>query len=81
MKKVLVVMFAMAVMAVIFGFKQAEAQTSAPVAGGEVSRWSARKQILGRDVYNDKNEKVGNSSHLSESFFRKGSSSSETGAI
>ncbi|HUL37242.1 MAG TPA: PRC-barrel domain-containing protein [Thermodesulfobacteriota bacterium] len=58
-------------MAFTFGFKQAEAQTPAPVAGGAVigvtvseiavlaNGWSAKKQILGHDVYNDKNEKVG----------------------
>ena len=71
MKKVLAVMIAMAVMVFPFGFKQAEAQTPAPVAGGAVigvsvseiavlaNGWSAKKQILGKDVYNDKNEKVG----------------------
>jgi sporulation protein YlmC with PRC-barrel domain len=64
-------MLAMAIMAFPFGFKQAEAQTPAPVAGGAVigvtvteiavlaNGWSAKKQILGKDVYNDKNEKLG----------------------
>jgi len=69
MKKILAVMLAMAVMAFTFGFKQAEAQAPPPVAGGEVlvvteivavaNGWSVKKQILGHDVYNDKNEKVG----------------------
>ena len=71
MKKVQAVMLAMVVMVFSFGFKQAEAQTPAPVAGGAVigvsvseiavlaNGWSAKKQILGKDVYNDKNEKVG----------------------
>ncbi|HVO66659.1 MAG TPA: PRC-barrel domain-containing protein [Syntrophales bacterium] len=69
MKKVLVVILAMAVMSFSFGFKQAEAQAPPPVAGGEVlvvteiiavaNGWSVKKQILGHDVYNDKNEKVG----------------------
>ena len=71
MKRVLAVMLAMAVMAFTFGFKQAEAETSEPVAGGAVigvavseivvlaNGWSAKKQILGHVVFNDKNEKVG----------------------
>ena len=71
MKKVQAVMLAVAVMMFTFGFKQAEAQTPPPVAGGVVigvtvteiavlaNGWSAKKQILGQDVYNDKNEKVG----------------------
>jgi sporulation protein YlmC with PRC-barrel domain len=69
MKKVLAVMLAMAVMAFTYGLKFAAAE--APVAGGAVigvavseivavaNGWSAKKQILGHDVYNDKNEKVG----------------------
>jgi len=69
MKKVLVVILAIAVIAFAFGFKRAEAET--PVAGGSVlgvsvsevvvlaNGWSVKKQILGHDVYNDKNEKVG----------------------
>jgi hypothetical protein len=69
MKKVLTVMLAMAVMALAYGLKFAAAE--APVAGGVVlgvavseivavaNGWSAKKQILGHDVYNDKNEKVG----------------------
>jgi sporulation protein YlmC with PRC-barrel domain len=71
MKKVLAVMIAIAVMAFTFGFKQAAAETQAPVAGGTVlgvtvtelvdvvNGWSAKKQILGHVVYNDKKEKVG----------------------
>jgi len=73
MKKVLAVMLAIAVVAVTYGSKFAEAQKSEemPVAGGAVlgvtvneivalaNGWSAKKQILGHDVYNDKNEKVG----------------------
>lgn len=71
MKKVVMVMLAVAVMAFTFGFKQAAAETPAPVAGGTVlgvtvteivdvaNGWSAKKQILGRAVYNDKKEKVG----------------------
>lgn len=71
MKQVQAVMLAMAVMAFAFGFKQAEAQTPEPVAGGAVigvtvteivvlaNGWSAKKQILGHVVFNDKNEKVG----------------------
>jgi sporulation protein YlmC with PRC-barrel domain len=69
MKKILAVMLAMAVMAFTYGLKFAAAE--APVAGGVVlgvtvseivavtNGWSAKKQILGHDVYNDKNEKVG----------------------
>ena len=69
MKKVLIVLLAMAVMASTYGLKFAAAE--APVAGGEVlgvtaieivavaNGWSAKKQILGHVVYNDKNEKVG----------------------
>jgi sporulation protein YlmC with PRC-barrel domain len=69
MKKILAVMLAMAVMAFTYGLKSAAAE--APVAGGVVlgvtvseivavtNGWSAKKQILGHDVYNDKNEKVG----------------------
>jgi sporulation protein YlmC with PRC-barrel domain len=69
MKKNLAVMIAMAVMAFTFGFKHAQAE--APVAGGSVlgisaselivlaHGWSAKKQILGHTVYNDKNERVG----------------------
>ncbi len=71
MKKILIVMLAMAVMVFTFGVKQAQAEEPAPVAGGEVigvavseivavaNGWSAKKQILGHYVYNDKNEKVG----------------------
>ncbi len=73
MKKVLAVMFAMAVMSFTYGLKFAEAQQSeaVPVAGGTVigvaaaelvdvvNGWSAKKQILGHDVYNEKKEKVG----------------------
>jgi sporulation protein YlmC with PRC-barrel domain len=73
MKKVLAVMLAMALMAFIFGCKKSEPPKSAeaPVAGGAVvgvtvtevvnvaKGWSAEKQIMGHDVYNDKNEKVG----------------------
>jgi sporulation protein YlmC with PRC-barrel domain len=73
MKKVLVVMLATAVMTFTYGLKFAEAQKSeeAPVAGGAVlgvtvneivvlaKGWSAKNQILGHYVYNDKNEKVG----------------------
>jgi sporulation protein YlmC with PRC-barrel domain len=69
MKKVLAVILALAVMAFTYGLKFAAAE--APVAGGAVlgvavseivavaNGWSAKKQILGHDVYNDKNEKVG----------------------
>jgi sporulation protein YlmC with PRC-barrel domain len=69
MKKVLAIMIAMVVMAFTYGLKFAAAE--APVAGGAVlgvavteiavvaNGWSAKKQILGHDVYNDKNEKVG----------------------
>jgi sporulation protein YlmC with PRC-barrel domain len=69
MKKVLAVMLTMAVMAFTYGLKFVAAE--APVAGGAVlgvtvteiavvaNGWSAKKQILGHDVYNDKNEKVG----------------------
>ncbi|MGC1456449.1 MAG: PRC-barrel domain-containing protein [Nitrospirota bacterium] len=69
MKKVLAIMIAMAVMLFTYGLKFAAAE--APVAGGAVlgvavteitvvaNGWSAKKQILGHDVYNDKNEKVG----------------------
>jgi sporulation protein YlmC with PRC-barrel domain len=58
-------------MAFTLGFKPAEAETPAPVAGGSVigvtvseivvlaNGWSAKKQILGHVVFNDKNEKVG----------------------
>jgi len=73
MKKVLVVMFATVVLTFTYGLKFAEAQKSeeVPVAGGTVigvtvdemvvlaKGWSAKKQILGHYVYNDKNEKVG----------------------
>jgi hypothetical protein len=64
-------MIAIAVIAFTFGFKQAEAKPPAPVAGGTVlgvtvteivdvaNGWSAKKQILGHAVYNDKKEKVG----------------------
>ena len=69
MKKVLAVMLAIAVVTVTYGLKFAEAQKSEemPVAGGAVlgvtvneivalaNGWSAKKQILGHDVYNDKN--------------------------
>ena len=69
MKKILAIMIAMAVMPFTYGLKFAVAE--APVAGGAVlgvavteitvvaNGWSAKKQILGHDVYNDKNEKVG----------------------
>jgi sporulation protein YlmC with PRC-barrel domain len=71
MKKNLAVMIAMAIISFTFGIKQAQAEESAPVAGGAVigvtvseivvvaNGWSAKKQIMGHDVYNDKNEKVG----------------------
>ena len=69
MKKVLAIILAMVVMALTYGLKIAAAE--APVAGGAVlgvtvseiiavaNGWSAKKQIMGHDVYNDKNEKVG----------------------
>ena len=73
MKKVLAVMLVMVVVTITYGLKFAEAQKSEemPVAGGAIlgvtvneivalaNGWSAKKQILGHDVYNDKNEKVG----------------------
>jgi len=71
MKKILIAMLTMAVLAFNFGIKQVQAEEPAPVAGGAVlgvtvneivvlaHGWSAKKQILGHDVYNDKNEKVG----------------------
>ena len=73
MKKVLAVMLVMVVVTITYGLKFAEAQKAEemPVAGGAVlgvtvneivalaNGWSAKKQILGHDVYNDKNEKVG----------------------
>ncbi len=71
MKKILIAMLTMAVLAFNFGIKQVQAEEPAPVAGGAVlgvtvneivvlaNGWSAKKQILGHDVYNDKNEKVG----------------------
>ena len=75
MKKVLAVMITMVLLAFTFGCKQAEppkrAESQTPVAGGSIigvtvseivavtNGWSAKKQILGHDVYNDKNEKVG----------------------
>jgi sporulation protein YlmC with PRC-barrel domain len=71
MNKILIAMLTMAVLAFNFGIKQVQAEEPAPVAGGAVlgvtvneivvlaNGWSAKKQILGHDVYNDKNEKVG----------------------
>lgn len=71
MKKILIALLTMAVMAFNFGIKQVQAEAPAPVAGGAVlgvtvneivvlaNGWSAKKQILGHEVYNDKNEKVG----------------------
>ena len=71
MKKVLTVMIAIAAITFTSGFKQVEAESSAPVAGGTVvssavseivevaNGWSVKKQIMGHDVYNDMNEKVG----------------------
>ena len=71
MKKVLAVMIAIAAITFTSGFKQVEAESSAPVAGGTVvssavseivevaNGWSVKKQIMGHDVYNDMNEKVG----------------------
>ena len=71
MKKVLAVMIAIAAITFTSGFKQAQAESSTPVAGGTVvgiatseivevaNGWSAKKQIMGHDVYNDMNEKVG----------------------
>ena len=71
MKKILPVMLAIAVMSFACGFKRNAAEAPAPVAGEAVigvtvteivavaNGWSAQKQILGQDVYNDKNEKVG----------------------
>lgn len=67
-RKIMVVMICLAV-AVMMG--TAFAQQKAPVAGKvgigvtadeqvKVAKgWSAKEQILGKDVYNDKNEKVG----------------------
>ena len=71
MKKIMVIMLSMAVLAFTLGITQTQAEEPAPVAGGEVigvavseivavtNGWSAKKQILGHTVYNDKNEKVG----------------------
>ena len=71
MKKVLAVMIAIAAITFTSGFSQAEAESSAPVAGGTAvgvtvsevvnvaNGWSVKKQIMGHDVYNDMNEKVG----------------------
>jgi sporulation protein YlmC with PRC-barrel domain len=73
MKKVLTIMLVIAVVTITYGSKIAQAQKheEMPVAGGAVlgvtvneivalaNGWSAKKQILGHVVYNDKNEKVG----------------------
>jgi sporulation protein YlmC with PRC-barrel domain len=73
MKKVLAVMCVLTLIAFTFGCKKAEPPKSAeaPVAGGAVvgvtvteivnvaKGWSVEKHIMGHDVYNDKNEKVG----------------------
>jgi hypothetical protein len=73
MKKVLPVILAITLMAFILGCKQTEQPKTAvaPAAGGAVvgitvtelvtvaKGWSAEKQIMGKDVYNEMNEKVG----------------------
>jgi sporulation protein YlmC with PRC-barrel domain len=77
MKKVLTVILAVAVVVIIYGLKFAEAQNEQPpMAGGSVigvtvdemvvvaNGWSAKKQILGHTVYNDKKEKVGKVSDI-----------------
>ena len=66
------VMAVMICLAVVGMMGNAIAQQHAPVAGGTTAiavpadelvllakGWSANKQIIGKDVYNDKNEKVG----------------------
>ena len=69
-RKLMVVMICLAVVGMT---GNALAQQQAPVAGTTttvigvtaeelvtvVKGWSAKKQIMGKDVYNDKNEKVG----------------------
>ena len=69
-RKVMAVMICLAVVGMM---GNALAQQQAPVAGTTtmvigvtadelvtvVKGWSAKKQIMGKDVYNDKNEKVG----------------------
>lgn len=69
-RKVMAVMICLAVVGML---GNALAQQQAPVAGttttvigvtadelvAVVKGWSAKKQIMGKDVYNDKNEKVG----------------------
>jgi len=69
-RKIMAVMICLAVVGMM---GNALAQQAAPVAGMTttvigvtaeelvtvVKGWSAKKQIMGKDVYNDKNEKVG----------------------
>jgi len=67
-KKIMAVMICLAVAGMM---GNAFAQQQAPVAGSMVigitaeelvtvaKGWSAKEQIMGKDVYNDKNEKVG----------------------
>ena len=73
MKKIILAMLIIGAMASTYVFKFAEAQQSQepPVAGGAVlgvtvdeiavlaKGWSAKKQIIGHEVYNDQNQKVG----------------------
>jgi hypothetical protein len=74
MKKMKLLLIGLGLMGLIASYgANTSAQTSPPVAGGSVvaigvtvtqlnevvKGWSVKKKILGHDVYNDKNQKVG----------------------
>ena len=74
MKKARLLLIGLGIVVLIASYgSSASAQAPAPVAGAEVvgigvtvtqlteivKGWSAKKKILGQDVYNDKDEKVG----------------------